>query len=137
MTDDQFPGPFVPPSAPGYPPQPDAGAGQVPGYPQAGGQSYPPGVPGQYPQPGQQWPGPYGPYQVQPPRRRTGMLVGGIVLTFGGLAALGTISAAANGLNTATSSDPAYMAGRMVGFLSVVLLPLVGGIIMIVRSKRR
>ena len=66
------------------------------------------------------------------------MLIGGIILTvFGGLVLLSQLSLAANGDTTASSSGPAYMAGRVVGLLVVAVAPLVGGIIMIVRSKRR
>ncbi len=137
MPDNQTPVPFVPPTTPGYP-QP-AADGQASGHQQPVGQTHP-GAPqqlGQYPQPGQ-WPAPHGAYQQQPVRRRKGMLIGGIILTvFGGLVLLSQLSLAANGDTTASSSGPAYMAGRVVGLLVVAVAPLVGGIIMIVRSKRR
>lgn len=136
MTDNQLPGPFAPPSVPGQP-QPGVGTGQVPEYPQGGNQLYPvPGPQPGYPQPGRQLPAPHGAYQ--PTQWRTGLLVGGIVLTvIGGLAILGQLGLAANGgATTASGSGPGYAVGRLVGFLVFSVGPLVGGITMIRRSRR-
>ncbi len=141
MTDNRPQGPFVPTPSGSAPYGVD---GPAPGPPQYGSQPYPgpPQPPGQYPQAGQwnlQWPAPYGVGQAQP-MRRTGMLVIGIILTvFGGLALLGQLTPVATSTATESSGStgPVYTIAYLASFLVFAVVPLVAGIIMIVRSKRR
>ncbi len=143
MSDNQTPGHFNPPTAPGYP-QPDTPGIYPPGYPLADGTLYPAPYepPVQYPQP-DQWnqppPMPYGPSPVQPAGQRTWMLVVGILLAaFGGMALLSQGPVAAReAVSSADSSSPAFMVGLLIGIIIVGWAPLIVGIVMIVRSKRR
>ena len=117
------------------PQQPGAPGQQLPwDYPQQQGNAQPqPYGPGPYP--GAPYPG----YYPAAPQRRQGMLVGGIILVvLGGLAILGRAASVANGQATTSSGHgPGYAVGYLVGSVLFTVGPLVGGIIMIVRSKPR
>ena len=139
---------FVPPQ------QPDAGCPGSQAYEPHPGLQYP-GVPGQQPpwgypqQQGSSGPQPYGPgpypggpypgYYPAAPQRRQGMLAGGIILVvLAGLLILGRAAGAANGQTAPSfSNDPGTATGYLLGSLLFTVGPLVGGIIMIVRSKPR
>jgi|GEM_PF-4046003 len=80
----------------------------------------------------------YNGYAQPVPKRNTPLLVIGIILTvIGGLGTLGTLSMIGQGfLTIPRGMGPAYLVGRLTGVLIVVIM-LVGGIIMISKSRRK
>ncbi|MCL2423717.1 MAG: DUF3824 domain-containing protein [Micrococcales bacterium] len=116
-------GQFGPPQPGGYPQQP---AGYPPPHDQApyGQQPYP-GAP--------QW------QTGAPPRRRRAwmVVVGTILVVWGAILTLAQLVSAAAGTLLKADAAPPYYMGYVGGVLVLIVLPLVGGIIMIVRSKPR
>lgn len=89
---------------------------------------------------------PYGqptvPYLQPEPKRSVGKLVTGIMLlVWVSLAILGQLAVLANGRSSAPSAsmDPGvatgYVVGRIIGIVVFIIAPLVGGIMLIVKSK--
>lgn len=85
-------------------------------------------------------PPPYNPPNpgAQPTRRSVPMLVFGIILTvWGGLALIGRLASAAIGSAMGAPTNPAEAAGALIGAVIFIGVPLVAGIMLIVKSKRK
>lgn len=76
------------------------------------------------------------PMQPRPKRSKPKLIVGIVLTVIGGLALLARLSTAARGTSDGPS-NPGEALGYLIGTVLVILIPLVVGIVLIVKSKRK